>query len=107
MIKKVEAGSITLDNFMENYITDKNYIDSYFQTYYDLEQITPEEFNTEEIDTTFIIEEDEAPTEAPVYLLAESTFKVEELDNELVTEEFRESTINENYESPGGVLPVK
>ena len=101
MIKKVEAGSITLDNFMENYITDKNYIDSYFQTYYDLEQITPEEFNTEEIDTTFIIEEDEAPTEAPVYLLAESTFKVEELDNELVTEEFRESTINENYESPG------
>lgn len=101
MIKKVEAGSITLDNFMENYITDKNYIDSYFQTYYDLEQITPEEFNTEEIDTTFIIEEDEVPTEAPVYLLAESTFKVEELDNELVTEEFRESTINENYESPG------
>lgn len=100
MIKKVEAGSITLDNFMENYITDKNYIDSYFQTYYDLEQITPEEFSREEIDTTFIIEEDEAPTEAPVYSLVESAFKVEELDNELVTEEFRESAINENYESP-------
>jgi hypothetical protein len=101
MIKKVEAGSITLDNFMENYLTDKNYIDSYFQTYYDLEQITPEEFNHEEIDTKFIIEENEEPEESPVYLLAESTFKVEELDNELVTEEFRESTINENYESPG------
>ena len=27
MIKKVEAGSITLDNFMENYVTDKMYID--------------------------------------------------------------------------------
>jgi hypothetical protein len=101
MIKKVEAGSITLDNFMENYVTDKTYIDSYFQTYYDLEQITPEEFNREEIDTTFIIEEDEEPAEAPVYSLVESAFKVEELDNELVTEEFRESALIENYESPG------
>jgi hypothetical protein len=101
MIKKVEAGSITLDNFMENYVTDKTYIDSYFQTYYDLEQITPEEFNREEIDTTFIIEEDEEPAEAPVYSLVESAFKVEELDNELVTEEFRESAVIENYESPG------
>lgn len=101
MIKKVEAGSITLDNFMENYVTDKMYIDSYFQTYYDLEQITPEEFNPEEIDTKFIIEEDDEPAEAPVYLLAESVFKVEEIDNELVTEEFRDSTLNENFEPPG------
>lgn len=101
MLKKVEAGSITLDNFMENYVTDRNYIDSYFQTYYDLEQIAPEEFIPEEIDTKFIIEDTAEPEEAPVYLLAETTFKVEELDNELVTEEFRDSTINENYESPG------
>jgi hypothetical protein len=101
MLKKVEAGSITLDNFMENYITDKNYINSYFQTYYDLEQITPEEFNSEEIDTKFIIEEEEEPVDAPVYSLVESAFKVEELDNELVTEEFRESAINESYELPG------
>lgn len=101
MIKKVEAGSITLDNFMENYLTDRNYIDSYFQTYYDLEQISPEEFNHEEIDTKFIIDESEESEESPVYSLAVSTFKVEELDNELVTEEFRESTINENYGSPG------
>ena len=101
MIKKVEAGSITLDNFMENYVTDKKYIDSYFQTYYDLELITQEEFNEQEIDTKFIIEEDEEPAEAPVYSLVEATFKVEELDNELVTEEFRETNINENYESPG------
>jgi len=101
MIKKVEAGSITLDNFMENYVTDKNYIDSYFQTYYDLEQITPEEFYEEEIETKFIIEDDVEPAGAPVYLLAETTFKVEELDNELVTEEFRETNINENYDSPG------
>lgn len=101
MLKKVEAGSITLDNFMENYVTDRNYIDSYFQTFYDLELIAPEEFIPEEIDTKFIIEDSEEPEEAPVYLLAETTFKVEELDNELVTEEFRESTINENYESPG------
>ena len=101
MLKKVEAGSITLDNFMENYITDKNYINSYFQTYYDLEQITPEEFNNEEIDTKFIIEEEEEPVDAPVYSLVESAFKVEELDNELVTEEFRESAINESYELPG------
>ena len=101
MLKKVEAGSITLDNFMENYVTDRNYIDSYFQTFYDLELIAPEEFIPEEIDTKFIIEDSDVPEEAPVYLLAETTFKVEELDNELVTEEFRESTINENYESPG------
>jgi len=101
MIKKVEAGSITLDNFMENYLTDRNYIDLYFQTYYDLEQITPEEFIHEEIDTKFIIEESEEREESPVYLLAESTFRVAELDNELVTEEFRDSTISENYESPG------
>ena len=79
----------------------KNYIDSYFQTYYDLEQITPEEFYEEEIETKFIIEDDVEPAGAPVYLLAETTFKVEELDNELVTEEFRETNINENYDSPG------
>jgi hypothetical protein len=86
---------------MENYVTDKKYIDSYFQTYYDLEQISQEEFNEQEIDTKFIIEEDEEPPEEPVYSLIEATFKVEELDNELVTEEFRDTNINENYESPG------
>ena len=102
MIKKVEAGSITLDNFMENYITDKNYIDAYFLTYYDLEQITSEEFKKEEIYTKFIIEDDEEPNEEPVYSLAETTFKVEDLDNALVKEEFRETTINENYEPPTG-----
>lgn len=101
MIKKIEAGSITLDNFMENYITDKNYIDAYFLTYYDLEQITSEEFNNEEIDTKFIIDEEEVD-EVPVYSLAETTFKVEDLDNALVKEEFRESSLNENYEQPIG-----
>ncbi len=101
MIKKIEAGSINIDNFMENYSTDKNFLASYFQTYYDLEQITPDEFVTEEIDTKFIFEEENKSDEIPVYSLAESNFKVGDLDNELVTEEFRDTSINENYTDPG------
>lgn len=101
MIKKIESGSINIDNFMENYSTDKSFIASYFQTYYDLEQISAEEFVTEEVDTKFIFANDEVTSETPVYSLAESNFKVADLDNELVTEEFRDTSINENYTEPG------
>ena len=101
IIKKIEAGSINIDNFIENYNTDKTFIRSYFQTYYDLEQITEEKFISEEVDTKFIFEDDDSEKETPVYSLVESDFKVADLDNELVTEEFRESTVTENYSEPG------
>jgi len=100
IIKKVESGSINIDNFIENYSTDKSFIRSYFQTYYDLEQITEEKFISEEVDTKFIFDDDESDKQPPVYSLAESDFKVADLDNELVTEEFRESTVMENYSEP-------
>jgi len=101
MIKKIESGSINIDNFMENYTTDKQFLASYFQTYYDLEQIASEESAPEEIDTKFIFEEEGDEKEVPVYSLAESNFKVADIDNELVTEEFRDTSINENYADPG------
>lgn len=101
MLKKIESGSINIDNFIENYSTDKNFISSYFQTYYDLEQITPEEFVTEEVETKFILDTENSSAVNPVYSLAESNFKVADLDNELVTEEFRDTSINENFSEPG------
>lgn len=100
IIKKVESGSINIDNFIENYTADKSFIRSYFQTYYDLEQITEEKFISEEIETKFIFDDDDINKQAPVYSLVEPGFKVGDLDNELVTEEFRESTITENYSEP-------
>jgi len=100
IIKKVESGSINIDNFIENYKADKSFIRSYFQTYYDLEQITEEKFISEEIETKFIFDDDDTNKQAPVYSLVEPGFKVGDLDNELVTEEFRESTITENYSEP-------
>ncbi len=100
IIKKVESGSINIDNFIENYSADKSFIRSYFQTYYDLEQITEEKFISEEVDTKFVFDDDESDKQPPVYSLAESKFKVADLDNELVTEEFRDSTVTENYSEP-------
>ena len=100
IMKKVESGSINIDNFIENYSADKSFIRSYFQTYYDLEQITKEKFISEEVETKFIFDDEETNKQPPVYSLAESDFKVADLDNELVTEEFRESTITENYSEP-------
>lgn len=100
IIKKVESGSINIDNFIENYSADKSFIRSYFQTYYDLEQITEEKFISEEVDTKFVFDDDGSDKQPPVYSLAESKFKVADLDNELVTEEFRDSTVTENYSEP-------
>ena len=100
IIKKVESGGINIDNFIENYTADKSFIRSYFQTYYDLEQITEEKFISEEIDTKFVFDDEETDKQAPVYSLAEPDFKVADLDNELVTEEFKESTVTENYTEP-------
>lgn len=101
IIKKLEAGSINIDNFMENYSADKNFIRSYFQTYYDLEQISQEEFAEEEVETKFIFDDDSSPSQSPVYSLEDPGFRVTDLDNELVTEEFRDSTLLENYSEPG------
>lgn len=97
MIKKIESGSISLDNFIENYTADKLFICSYFQTYYDLEKTNDEAVVLEETDTKFIFSEDETDSEPPVYKLVDSGFKVEDVDNELVTEEFRESTLIEEF----------
>ena len=101
MIKKVEFGSINIDNFMENFSADKNFIRSYFQTYYDLEQISEEEFLEEEVDTKFIFDDEPTPAVPPVYSLTDPGFRVADLDNELVTEEFKDSAPLENYSEPG------
>ena len=96
MFKKIEAGRINLDNFLENYIADKNFIESYLQTYYNLESSAAD--TAEEEKEVFLFNESENDIGGNTYALAEADFKVEEIDNELVSEEFRETRLLEMYD---------
>jgi len=91
MYKKIESNRINLDNFLENFKTDKEFLEKYLQTYYNLESVTEpeaEEQETEKFNTDVLqyTEKDES-----IYSLSESTFRIETLENKLVNEEFIES----------------
>lgn len=96
ILKKMESGRITIDNFIENLNTDKNFITTYLQTYYNLEPVANEPEIEEETKFIFDSHQEEEETIETVYSLAENTFKVEQSDNELITEEFKEVTITDD-----------
>lgn len=98
MFRKTESGRVNLDNFLENYLTDREFIENYLQTYYNLEPVSPEEYREEEREVFLFNEDIAGKTDETVYSLAEPSFKVEEIDNELVSEEFKETKLLEQYD---------
>jgi hypothetical protein len=98
MFRKLESGRINLDNFLENYLADRNFIESYLKTYFNLEPVTEEDSGEEEKEINIFEDTGEDTKAGKVYSLAEPKFKVEELDNELVSEEFKETKLLELYD---------
>ncbi|MDD5362350.1 MAG: hypothetical protein PHN88_09470 [Ignavibacteria bacterium] len=98
MFRKLESGRINLDNFMENYFADRNFIESYLKTYFNLEPVPEEDAGEEEKEINIFEDAGEDKDAEKVYSLAEPNFKVEELDNELVSEEFKETKLLELYD---------
>jgi len=93
VLKKTETGEVRFDNLLENLILDKDFILTELLNRFDIDR-SPE---------SALIEKPkiEEPAEEEITgeirrILAESRFKVEEIDNELVTEEFIESEVKED-----------
>jgi len=89
--KKIESNRITIDNFLENFKADREFLLNYLQTYYNLE--TAEEPEPEEPETEKFNVDDlhETEKEEEIYSLSESKFRIEILESKLVNEEFIES----------------
>jgi len=93
VLKKTETGEVRFDNLLENLILDKDFILTELLNRFDIDR-SPE---------SALIEKPkiEEPAEEEItgeirWILAESRFKVDERDNELVTEEFIESEVKED-----------
>ncbi len=97
ILKKAETGEIRFENLLENLDTDKNFIMKELLNCFDIgrlsDEVTKEESAKEKLKRKETKEE-KVSSEIK-RILAESKFKVEEIDNELVTEEFIESNTKE------------
>lgn len=94
ILKKTEAGEVKFDNLIENLNLDKEFIINELLKCFNLnvsEEAEKEEPKEEQV------KEDKISTEIK-RILAESKFKVEEIDNELVAEEFIESDTKDDGE---------
>lgn len=91
ILKKIETGDIKFDNLLENLNHDKKYLENEILTCFNFDKA--KETKTEKPKEEKI-KEDKISTEIK-RILAESKFKVEEIDNELVAEEFIESDVKE------------
>lgn len=100
VLKKAETGEIRFENLLENLDTDKNFIMKELNNCFNIGRLTEGVIKKE---STKEKPERKETTEEKISIeikriLAESKFKVEEIDNELVTEEFIESnTTEEEY----------
>ncbi|MBC8489464.1 MAG: hypothetical protein H8D45_25890 [Bacteroidetes bacterium] len=100
VFKKVESGRVNFDNLTQNLLTDKTFIEKELKNYFGLykEVVNPvEEKITEKKDEKTIQKEEESTIIRKNIkgLIEDNQFKVGELDNELVTEEFNESDFME------------
>lgn len=93
ILKKTETGEVRFDNLIENLILDKDFILTELLNRFEIDRF-PDSGITEEIKIEEPAEEEIAGEIKRI--LAESRFKVEEIDNELVTEEFIESEVKED-----------
>lgn len=97
ILKKAEAGEIRFENLLENLDADKKFILKELLSCFDIGKQS--DAGTKKEGAKEKLERKEAKEEkisAEIKrILAESKFKVEEIDNELVTEEFIESNTKE------------
>lgn len=100
ILKKTEAGEIKFDNLLENITLDKEFILNELHNCFNIDnplEPGPDKEHRKEKPKKEITKEEKISSEIK-RILAESKFKVEEIDNELVTEEFIESDTNEDNE---------
>ena len=97
ILKKTETGDVRFDNLIENLNLDKKFILSELMSRFRVDA-PANDGEPHELTRTPKIEEtkEEKITGEIKKILAESKFKVEEIDNELVTEEFIETDIKED-----------
>jgi len=98
--KKADSGEIKFDNLLDNLSTDRESIEDELINYFNID--SPENQATDDIKISTgkeIIEQD-IPLKGKI--LIERKFKVEELDEELVTEEFNETDTGNKYETVSG-----
>ena len=100
VFKKVESGRVSFDNLTQNLQLDKAFIEKEVMKYFELDKEVAkpiEEKITEKKDEQLIQKEEETTIirENIRGLTEDNQFKVGELDNELVTEEFNESDFME------------
>jgi hypothetical protein len=97
ILKKTETGDVRFDNLIENLNLDKKFILNELMSRFRIDAPV-EEGEPHEITRTPKIEEtkEEKITGEIKKILAGSKFKVEEIDNELVTEEFIETEVKED-----------
>jgi hypothetical protein len=93
ILKKTETGEVCFDNLLENLILDKDFILTELLNRFDINSVSEKTVEVKQKPEEF--KEDEITGEIR-RILAESRFKVEEIDNELVTEEFIESEVKED-----------
>ncbi|MCI0472743.1 MAG: hypothetical protein L0Y76_04080 [Ignavibacteria bacterium] len=98
MYKKIESNRITLDNFLENFRTDKEFLGNYLQTYYNLEAAEVQETEEPETEKFNLDGLREPAADESIYSLSESTFRIETLESKLVNEEFIESNLLSDQE---------
>ncbi|TRZ64836.1 hypothetical protein D4R20_02165 [bacterium] len=102
MLKKIESGEVRFDNLIENLSSDKEHIEAEIINNFQLDIPLTDQLPAEREDDINHIQKREIPktiseTKKPHFIL-ETTFKVEEIENELVTEEFIESDHNDGSE---------
>ncbi len=98
--KKADSGEIKFDNLLDNLSTDRESIEDELINYFKID--SPENQIQEDIkiSTGKEITEKDIPLKGKI--LIERKFKVEELDEELVTEEFNETDTGNKYETVSG-----
>ena len=98
ILKKTEAGEIKFDNLLENINLDKEFVLNELLNCFDIDsplESGPEKEYERKKQKKEETKEEKISSEIK-RILAESKFKVEEIDNELVTEEFIESDMSED-----------
>lgn len=98
ILKKTETGEIKFDNLLENLNLDKEFVVTEMLNCFNIDNLLEAEHTREHEKRKQAKEEqkEEKISSEIKRILAESKFKVEEIDNELVTEEFIESNTKED-----------
>ncbi len=97
VLKKIESGEVKFENLLENLRLDKGFLLEEFKRCFRLEKTLETNIDIKSQNEQFLMKKTKEKdiTIEIKRVLAESKFKVEEIDNELVAEEFIESDVKE------------